>query len=589
MEREGVAVRPGLEFDSMFPAPSGEDSSVKQNAGVEDTMQLIIRTVPQTLWHTEKIAKRLKGKDLYSTCRNIWNFVYQHIKYKRDKDGVEQVRSPRRTWWERKTGVDCDCYTEFISSILYNLGIPHVARITKYPKVSPEVPTWQHVYPVVPKSGNLNDTNYRDGYIVLDCVKNAFDDEQPFYEKKDYKMRLDYLDGFDDEEQEVEVTYEYEEDRDHEYETVEAQEIAALYGDLGFLKKLVKKVGSAVKKTASKVGTAVKKAAKVVADKAGDVIRVVNRFVNPVTILLRNGFLLIMKLNMFNIAGRLRYAYLSDAQATAMNMNLANLKKLRSIKDKAETVYWQAGGKKENLKKAILSGKGNKDKKVQLSGLFGIDDVYMDMDEYNIIHADPDNLQGLGEVASGTAIAAATSAAAAIAAALKQIKGLFNKGGSEEAAFQSETDNAGSADANMVIPEDEEALTIMQDYNVPATTTNTNSSSLSPQPTVPTSLIARRSEDLDTSTPGASVPATKADQSTKGFLEKATTWVKDNPGKTLLAAGVVAAGGYLLVRASQSGKSKANGNGLSGLPGKRKTKKRKKARKSSKKIQSITL
>jgi hypothetical protein len=34
------------------------------------------------------------------------------------------------------------------------------------------------------------------------------------------------------------------------------------------------------------------------------------------------------------------------------------------------------------------------------------------------------------------------------------VKGLFNKGGKEEQAFQSETENAGSASANLTIPED---------------------------------------------------------------------------------------------------------------------------------------
>ncbi len=54
-----------------------------------------------------------------------------------------------------------------------------------------------------------------------------------------------------------------------------------------------------------------------------------------------------MKINLFNVAGRLRYAYLSDAQATALNMNIATLGKVRTVKDRAETLYWQAGGKRK--------------------------------------------------------------------------------------------------------------------------------------------------------------------------------------------------------------------------------------------------
>lgn len=583
-------IKSGKEYEHLFPKPTFRDISVKKSAGLEDTMSLIQRTVPKTLWHTEKIAKLLKGEDLYTICSNIWHFVYNHIQYKKDEDGIEQVRSPRRTWWERFIGVDCDCYSEFISSILSNLKIPHVLRVTKYPKRPPETPRWQHVYPIVPKDGNAGgDLENRDDYIVLDCVKDDFDGEQPFLERKDYSMQLDYLDGLDNTpEEEDEYLLEYDLD------TVDAQELMGLYEDhedLGFLKKLVKKVGSAVKKTVKAVG----KVAKKVADKVGDGIRIINRFVNPVTILLRNGFLLAMKVNLMNVAGRLRYAYLSDAQAKAIGINPDNLKKIRSVKDRAETVYWQAGGKKANLKKAILKGKGNKDKKVQVSGLDGLNDEYMDIQEYHIINSDRDQLEGLGIVES-TALAAATGAVAAISAALKQIKGLFSKGGSEEQAFQSETDNAGSeASIPTSIPsseEDEEKLMaqlIMEDNETPAkaqTPTNATSSSKS---TLPASSSRSTPAAPGTENQSTAMQTTNNTPQAEGFIQKTTTWVKENPGKSLLIAGAAAGGGYLLIKALKGGNNRPSGNGLSGLPSPKKKKKKRKNRSALKKIQSIKL
>lgn len=560
-------IRDGNEYDALFPPPSKEDRTVKKTADVEDTMSLIQRTVPQTLWHTEKIAKKLKGRTLEETCSNIWHFVYGHVQYKRDKDGVEQVRSPRRTWWERETGVDCDCYTEFISSILLNLGIPHKARITKYPKRPPEVPRWQHVYPVVPVDGRLDkELNSRSAYITLDCVKDEFDSEQPYLESKDYDMRLDYLDGIEAEEE----TPDQQEVQFTEPDTVDLADLASIYDDEE-LGNIFKKIGGAVKKVAKKVG-----------DKIGQGIRIINRFVNPVTILLRNGFLLAMKINLLNVAGRLRFAYLTDAQAKERNMNLDSLKKVRSVKDRAETVYWQAGGKKANLKKAILSGKGNKDKKVPMNGLFGLDDEYMDMDEYNIIHSDPDNMEGLGEIASGTAIAAATSAVAAIGTALKQVKGLFNKGGGEEKAFQSETENAGDASsAPKVILDSEDEI---RDENE---TESSSSAAVVTQPdqsVLPgsTSIARRATTDVQQSTTTSPAPA----GTNEGFLQKTTTWVKQNPGKSLLIAGAVAGGSLLLVKTlGGSGKPV---NGMSGLPGNHSRRKKKRKPKHRKqKVQTI--
>lgn len=648
-------LKDGREFDHLFPPPSEQDIVIKKSANVEDTMKFIRETLPKTLWQTEKIAKVLKGKTLEETCSNIWHFVYNHIQYKRDEDGVEQVRSPRRTWWDRKTGVDCDCYTVFILSILTSLKIDCLARITKYPKRYPETPRWQHVYPIVPKPGHFEDyIEERDRYIVIDCVKDKFDDEQHYLECQDYYMRLDYLDGIEEGETQDENIAYVEQDENVDYvepDSVDLADLASIYDDEE-MGNIFKKIGSAAKKVASNVkssakvlGKQVKETVKKVGDKVGEGIRFINRYANPATILLRNGFLLAMKINLMNVGGKLRYAYLTDAQAQAKGINLNELKKLRAIKDRAETVYWQAGGKKSNLKKAILGGKGNKDKKVPLSGFEGVnglDNVYADYDEYRIIHSG-DDLEGLGEIASGTAIAAATSAVAAIAGALKQVKGLFSKGGSEEQAFQSETDNAGTAaSAPASIPEDEDAIAFdtpapsqsssivskiasaatalpkssivqsiqsfvpktapqhaapnaapqqtqanAQTYSEPTQST-TNETQVNTSPAASAESVLPDQYAADRRMPVATESATTStalqtqndSPQKEGFLQKTTTWVKANPGKSLLVAGGIVAGGILLAKAF-SGGSKGT-SGLNGTPQKPKSK-RGKARGKNKK------
>lgn len=586
-------IRDGKEFDKLFPPPSLEDRTQKKDADVEDTMALIQRTVPKTAWHTEKIAQKLKGRNLDETCSNIWHFVYGHIQYKRDEDGVEQVRSPRRTWWERQSGVDCDCYTEFICSIFYALRIPCFARITKYPKAAPEIPRWQHVYPIVPRDGQLNGVK-RGDYITMDCVKDEFDNEQPYLEAKDYDMRLDYLDGIDQEETEEAEAEEVRElfgVDDMEPDNVDLADLAALYDDEE-LGNIFKKIGGAVKKVAKKAAVVVKK----VADKIGDGVRFLNRYLNPATILLRNGFLLAMKVNLLNVAGRIRYAYLTDAQATAMGMNLDSLKKLRAVKDRAETVYWQAGGRKANLKKAILKGKGNKNKKVPLSGLDGLDNVYADLDEYRIIHSDVNDLNDLGDlgdlgVVTAASVAAATSAVAAIGTALKGVKGLFSKGGKDEQAFQSETDNASDTSALLETSATAEEDQVMEQqvqesaptpsyqqqptYNEmdPKVSAPSNSAT-SADAALPGSDAVSRRTTTDVAKSSESTAVQSKSDVEKSFVQKTTEWVKQNPGKTLMIAGGVAGGTFLLVKALQGNKAKSNS--LSGLPSKRKKKRKSK-------------
>ncbi|QLH33434.1 MAG: hypothetical protein HWD62_14345 [Cyclobacteriaceae bacterium] len=85
----------------------------------------------------------------------------------------------------------------------------------------------------------------RDWYIVIDCVKDAFDDEQPYKECKDYDMRLDYLDGFDGEEREDE-TIEFA-----DYDNVDLSDLASVYDDEE-MGNIFKKVGKGIKKVAKK-------------------------------------------------------------------------------------------------------------------------------------------------------------------------------------------------------------------------------------------------------------------------------------------------------------------------------------------------
>lgn len=509
-------VRSGKEYDHLFSRPNGKDTLIKKSADVSDTVSFIQRIVPLTLSDTAKVAKVLKEKRLGETCRNYWQFVFDHIPYHRDKDGVEQVRRPARTWWDRKhpneegnVGVDCDCYTVFLSSMLMNAGIPHKYRIAKYPKRPPEVAHWQHIYIVVPKDGKLDhNLESRDDYIVMDCVKNNYDDEQPYLEVKDYTMRLDYLNGFEEE---------YKTPK-----TVDEQAMAALNEDEDDLGKL--QVGKAIKKG----------------------LHTLNRYTNPGTILLRNGFLLIMKENLFGVAKKLRYAYVTDNQAAQLGMNLNALSKLRKVKDRAETIYFQAGGKKENLRKAILSGKGNRDKKVPLSGLRGLSDIYADQDEYNIINS----ISGLGELGdpvSGSAIAAATSAISAIAGALKQVKGLFKPG----------TPGAKEMDAASTLP----------------TSTNSNSNDITTTDSSAEPTVSNQSGGSNASL----LPAPTSDETStqvttaNGQKEKGgvITWAKANP---MLATGIVAGvatGAYFIFKKKEA---RGNLNGLSGRRKKRKSK-----------------
>lgn len=171
-------INDGKQYDKLFPMPDFNNTIKVKNGDIEDTMVLIGGVLGKYYKDTEKIAPLLKGNTLYNTCNNIFDFVYNNIQYQLDKAGEEQLRRPARSWQERKIGVDCDCYSIFIGSILMNLKIPFKLRITKYNGN----PHFQHVYIIVPKTKNS------EYYYIIDCVLNKFNYEKIYSYKKDYTM-----------------------------------------------------------------------------------------------------------------------------------------------------------------------------------------------------------------------------------------------------------------------------------------------------------------------------------------------------------------------------------------------------------------
>jgi hypothetical protein len=188
-------IKSGAQYAPYFNVDEvkGNEVELMANGDVFDTLKQMDKIVRNTLPQTKAIAAKLKGDTLRKTCENIWNFLYSHVQYKKDNPLREQLRTPLRAWKDRKSGVDCDCYSIFISSVLTNLGIPHAFRMAGYNG------DYQHVYVVVPKSGKTTDD--RSSYYVIDPVVNTFDYEVPPNKKYNYAMaKVTMLNGFSGEE-----------------------------------------------------------------------------------------------------------------------------------------------------------------------------------------------------------------------------------------------------------------------------------------------------------------------------------------------------------------------------------------------------
>jgi hypothetical protein len=388
-------IQDGKKYDKYFPKPGTQDRIVIQDGEVTDTVELMKRVVWKYINDTKGIAPVLKGGSTKATCQNIWEFLYHNIQYKLDKRGLEQLRRPARSWAERQTGVDCDCFAIFCSSILTNLKIPHSFRITKYGGDH-----FQHVYVVVPDGEQT---------IIIDPVLSEFNYEKPFTQNQDFSMNLQGIDvavlsGTDDPLEETLLGFEmgdasgqvqmdamfkylvssrntlaqypnmiaHVEDpegfikmldyaiqhwntdkRDAALEVLAANEqqlnqLHGLYGQEGL--GAAKNFFQGVKTFSQNAGTGVKTAAKTVA-------KAVIQY-NPISLAARGGFLLAMRLNLRNMASKLKWAYGSKEQAAKNGISATQWEQAKSALTKVEGLFAdKLQGDRNTLKNAILQGK----------------------------------------------------------------------------------------------------------------------------------------------------------------------------------------------------------------------------------------
>ena len=593
-------IQDGSRYNSYFTKPETVDRVIIDDGEVEDTVELMKKVVWRYINDTKQIAQVLKGSTVRNTCENIWTFLHDHIQYRLDKKGVEQLRRPCRSWAERKEGIDCDCFSIFVSSILTNLGIQHSFRITKY-----NTDFYQHVYVIVP-SGKTN--------IIIDCVLSQFDFEKEYSQKKDFTMSLnginvavlsgingdvmDIVEGFEGlgdltDAENKQFLYEHlvrtrtmiaanpalisnvdyppaflkmldyaidnwnTPNRDQALENLaknetelnkingfdgsEDPELDGLDDLYGFDQELNgKKNGK--KGFFKKIGQAVKKGAK-------GVLKAVVRF-NPVTISARNGFLLAMKLNLKKMGSKLKWAYATKEQAAAKGVSATDWQKSSNALAKIEKLFVdKLQGKKSALKNAILKGKAG--------GLNGIDEE--------------SSIEGLG-ILPAVAIAAAIPV---IASALKALvdSGAMKKeeadGLEAEIASKTTEANASASESDMTDTKtgDDKATTTGAATTTNAATTTTTDSTAS--------------TDSSSDTTGASTGGIM------GFVKK----------QPLVAIGGAALGLWGLSKLL--GGRKKSSSGMDGVRGKYKKSKKKTAqdkakgkkiaKKTPKKMKAVTL
>lgn len=322
-------IKSGSEYDKYFSKSNGRSTILKNWGSTEYTINAIatIGMNGSVVAQTSKIAAALKGATLEETCRNIWNFLYGHVQYVRDRTGIEELRQPNRTWADRKG--DCDDYAIFASTVLSNLGIPHKVRVTAYKG------DWQHIYVVVPKSGNISETltqKSRNNYFVIDPVVDSFNYEVQYSKNKDIMI---------------------------------IQELSGINGIAGRAERQARRLARRAKRSTRRTTKSELESRSLFQPKRaktvfGRVIRKVGRGAAKVQASpLRFGWMNALKLNVFGISSRLFDAYKPYAQV-ANKMSQTQHQRLRQIAAKQEKLFYKLGGERKNFIYSMQKGSTRK-------------------------------------------------------------------------------------------------------------------------------------------------------------------------------------------------------------------------------------
>ena len=86
------------------------------------TLKTLVNVCQQYRHQVAKLADHLKADTPDQSAFNIWHWLHCNVKYNYDTAGKEEIRTPARTWADRKRGVDCDCLSVLTACLLLNMG-----------------------------------------------------------------------------------------------------------------------------------------------------------------------------------------------------------------------------------------------------------------------------------------------------------------------------------------------------------------------------------------------------------------------------------------------------------------------------------
>jgi len=159
-----------------FPTFEGINSTYRMEADNADIRKAIVKAVPKATEQIKEMANGFSGSNDQETCKKIFDFLKNQIKYK--ADGPDQIIRYPSALLKTRTG-DCKSYSLLTAAILNNLKIPCRFVLQSFN----EDPTPSHIY-VETLSG-----------VKIDAVYGKFNSEKPSTFQYTIPMNVKYMSG----------------------------------------------------------------------------------------------------------------------------------------------------------------------------------------------------------------------------------------------------------------------------------------------------------------------------------------------------------------------------------------------------------
>ena len=161
---------------NIFAPPTGERRTMYADGDTGDIIRVMMHADRLSKNYVTDQVKALRGPDDYHTLENIYWYVKKNVRYKADKPGAEEVRSPGYLF-DTATG-DCKSLSIAIGALCRAFGIPYRYRFIR----QRGAPNFHHVYVVA----DTRDGSSRDP-VILDAVYRTFDSEPAYSKSIDLK------------------------------------------------------------------------------------------------------------------------------------------------------------------------------------------------------------------------------------------------------------------------------------------------------------------------------------------------------------------------------------------------------------------